>query len=460
MKCPSCNSDNLPNYNFCLTCGYDLKAYREAFPNGVPAAGPPPEPARTSVQAQAPLAPTQAGDSGVWADLSSPAASVAGRTFPPPPRMAGATDSTVVGPGTLPPVSMPPPPAPPQRLGTPSQMYALDAPRGQLPPLAPLQGTPVGGALLGGPQAPPRIGTQGGSFAPAVLAPTAAPPAPPSIPPATSAGTPCSQCGAMNAAGMRFCGSCGTKLGADNETQVPYAAGAAAPPRTMFMHASDVVAKVAQPMCKLVTIDQAGREGMTFTIQSGETVCGRVNGVVLLFDDAYVSPTHCRFAFYGNQLKVTDQNSLNGVYVRLRNELELTGGEYIRLGRQLFRYETLDSVAIDVPTVPGDDSRFWGSPTTQAFGRLVQILDDGRVGEVRLLTGERAQVGREQGELLLPTDGFVSGRHCAFASHGGRVTLADLGSSNGTYVRIRGERDVGHGDFLLVGNQMLRVEIL
>ena len=31
---------------------------------------------------------------------------------------------------------------------------------------------------------------------------------------------------------------------------------------------------------------------------------------------------------------------------------------------------------------------------------------------------------------------------------------------NGTYLRVRGQTTVGHGDFLLIGNQMLRVEIV
>jgi pSer/pThr/pTyr-binding forkhead associated (FHA) protein len=90
----------------------------------------------------------------------------------------------------------------------------------------------------------------------------------------------------------------------------------------------------------------------------------------------------------------------------------------------------------------------------------VQILEDGRTGEIRLLVGERAQVGREVGDIVIPTDGFISGRHCVFALQQGQPTLADLGSSNGTYIRVRGEAEVGHGDFVLVGNQMLRVEIV
>ncbi len=228
----------------------------------------------------------------------------------------------------------------------------------------------------------------------------------------------------------------------------------------MFMHAADSSAVVKEKICKLVTIDQSGREGMTFTIKSGETICGRVNGVILFFDDPFVSPTHCKFAFHGGTLKVVDLGSLNGVYMRVKQERRLDDGELIRLGRQLFRYESMKNAAFQIKKVDGDDSRIWGAPTPSAFGRLVQILDDGRTGEIRLLTGERAQVGREQGDIVIPTDGFISGRHCVFTHQNGDAIISDLGSSNGTYIRVRESADVAHGDFVLVGNQMLRVEIV
>ena len=40
----------------------------------------------------------------------------------------------------------------------------------------------------------------------------------------------------------------------------------------------------------------------------------------------------------------------------------------------------------------------------------------------------------------------------------GRVRLEDQHSSNGTYVRLRGERDVQPNDVLRVGDQVLRYE--
>ena len=227
----------------------------------------------------------------------------------------------------------------------------------------------------------------------------------------------------------------------------------------MFMHAAPTDMASKEKTCKLVTIDQTGREGMTFTLRSGETLCGRTNGIVL-FDDPFVSPTHCKFNFVAGSLKVQDQQSLNGIYLRVRGDRKLNEGEYLRVGRQLFRFETMQSAAIQIKKIADDDAKVWGSPHPGAFGRIIQILDDGRTGEIRLLAGDRCQIGRENGDIVIPSDGFISGRHCVFLRQGADVVVQDLGSSNGTYVRVKAEADVSHGDFLLVGNQMLRVEIV
>jgi hypothetical protein len=430
IKCPNCGRENADNFNFCLDCGYDLKAYREAFTNAsLPAAIVPPKPVA------APPPP-----------MAAPPPPVAAPLPPPPPLAAPLPPPPPSIPPPAPPVAPPPPPA-------------AVAPPPPPPPPRPAAGPPPAVTMPPSPMmapAPP----------PPVAPPPVAPPPPLSVVPGASvpnpppgmgpAGAPlvCPSCSHSNAPGVRFCGNCGTRLDGRAAEAAP-----GGHQRTMFMHAAGDAVAVKEKTCKLVTIDQTGREGMTFTLRVGETQCGRVNGLVL-FDDPFVSPLHCKFNFAGGKLKVTDANSLNGVYVRVRTERKLLDGEYLRVGRQLFRFETLTNAAIQVKKADNDDSKIWGSPHPGAFGRIIQILDDGRTGEIRMLGGERCQIGREVGDIVIPSDGFISGRHCVFVRQGADVTLQDLGSSNGTYVRVRGEAELGHGDFLLVGNQMLRVEIV
>jgi pSer/pThr/pTyr-binding forkhead associated (FHA) protein len=42
---------------------------------------------------------------------------------------------------------------------------------------------------------------------------------------------------------------------------------------------------------------------------------------------------------------------------------------------------------------------------------------------------------------------------------GGKMTLTDLKSRNGTFVRLKTEKELGHGDYLFIGRKLLRVEI-
>jgi hypothetical protein len=41
---------------------------------------------------------------------------------------------------------------------------------------------------------------------------------------------------------------------------------------------------------------------------------------------------------------------------------------------------------------------------------------------------------------------------------GSAIVLTDVGSSNGTFLRIRGERRIASGELLLMGQQLFRLQ--
>jgi pSer/pThr/pTyr-binding forkhead associated (FHA) protein len=61
--------------------------------------------------------------------------------------------------------------------------------------------------------------------------------------------------------------------------------------------------------------------------------------------------------------------------------------------------------------------------------------------------------------MNFPDDAYMSPRHARIEMSGDTLTLVDQGSRNGTYVRIRGERELSHGDYLFLGRNLLRVEV-
>jgi pSer/pThr/pTyr-binding forkhead associated (FHA) protein len=89
----------------------------------------------------------------------------------------------------------------------------------------------------------------------------------------------------------------------------------------------------------------------------------------------------------------------------------------------------------------------------------VQLLEGGiRGGAFPLKDGENA-IGRENGDITFPSDGFVSGRHAVMQVAPERLLLRDLGSSNGTFLRLGAPSFVDNGDQFLIGRQLVRVEL-
>lgn len=88
---------------------------------------------------------------------------------------------------------------------------------------------------------------------------------------------------------------------------------------------------------------------------------------------------------------------------------------------------------------------------------LLCILDDGREdGEWVRLRSDRIIIGRSQGEIVIPHDAMISGRHAELSRRleNGQChwQLTDMQSTNGTYVRI-GTALLKHGQELIIGGR-------
>jgi hypothetical protein len=91
-------------------------------------------------------------------------------------------------------------------------------------------------------------------------------------------------------------------------------------------------------------------------------------------------------------------------------------------------------------------------------GSLYLITDGGEVGETYKLDRTETVIGRAEGDLTYPHDGFMSGRHARIIARGARYFLADEGSRNGTFIRIDNEVELQPGDTFLIGKQVLRFD--
>jgi pSer/pThr/pTyr-binding forkhead associated (FHA) protein len=195
-----------------------------------------------------------------------------------------------------------------------------------------------------------------------------------------------------------------------------------------------------------------GLPGAVHPLSREVTVCGRTGGEVVLADDPTVSPRHAAFTVRDGRVRLEDLGSAGGTFVRLRAPQILAPGAEIRVGRQLLRLEPPPRQATAGEAIP------WGSPDPGYRLRLAQLLEGGGVGEVFPLRAGQNALGREVGDVTFPADRYVSGRHACIDLVGEVATLSDLGSSNGTFVKIVGAVELAAGEQVLIGMQLLRLD--
>lgn len=406
IVCPKCGKENQDHYKFCLGCGNELPrdgGGGRPFRSPTPTANPIPDMGRGSaVPGGIPPAAPQPG----------PFAPVA------PPVQAG-----------------PFPPAAPQPY-----------PQSQPGPFAPPPAAPGPPPFIAQQQAP--MAASGPS--PMAMAPISRPPA--AVPSA------CPQCASPNPRATRFCLTCGFDMASVAQAPVsaPDVVADAPTPPTPVQQAVPPAPRAAVERARLVLIRPDGTEGGHHSLMEGDSAVGRDSGGVFS-SDPFLSPRHASFTVGSGTVTVRDEGSLNGIYIRIERQqpVELHDGDVFRIGQEILRFEAFHPMPRQ-------------ADNTERIGAEV----DGLVGKIVLVTGRESfasafpvpvtglYLGRERGDILFPEDGYVSGLHCQLAVNQGRLTVTDVGSSNGSYVRLHGPRAVRNGDFLLLGQQLFRVQTL
>lgn len=315
--------------------------------------------------------------------------------------------------------------------------------------------------------------------APPEPAPTeeAAPPAPPpEPPPPPPAPAPVTQPGASPAAAATEVGVAtstqdflpgpdGTGDWSQRPAPEKLAAAAAlaeaeaeAAPQADATQAPDAGAPRGEPRGRLVLIREDGSDGDGFDLYSGQTVIGRIEGSATFDDDEFLADRHAVFFYEGDTLYIQPLESTNGVFTRIVDQTELLSGDSFRIGQELLLFEEIREVMKTV-SYEEDGTLSLGSPIgPDTWARLAQQVGPDEWGDVFLLSGDEIFLGRERGDITFPEDGYVSGSHAVIARRAGRFFLKDLGSSNGTYVRLKHTVPLHHGDLVLAGQQLFRVE--
>lgn len=249
----------------------------------------------------------------------------------------------------------------------------------------------------------------------------------------------CESCMTPVPSGHKFCGRCG-----------------AAVPESALHLQSHFYSDMQDPTrARLILIRGDGMDGLSYHLKADQHLVGR-QGQVEFPDDVFVSPKHANFFYRDGRLVVRDEGSLNGVYFRVRGSVEIAPGDMFLAGEQVFR---LDPTPKASDGVDPDGTFFYSSPKFPSAFRVNQILEGGAIGMTVCARGNTLVIAREDGDLNFPGDVFMSPKHASIEERDGKFFLTDLDSRNGTYIRLKAEKPLSHGDYVFVGRRLLRVEM-
>lgn len=257
----------------------------------------------------------------------------------------------------------------------------------------------------------------------------------------------CDRCDEVVALDARYCGSCGSLASARAESDTTPLGGfdlsVTARARVVVLNGDGSVRRAVPLYGDGLTIGAAGCE-------------------LMLENDPYIAPQHCRIFRTERGWEVEDLGTINGVFQQLNASATVRAGAVVRMGAQLFRIAAHDELfGQRPPLLPPTAARFFGSPAAKPSIYLCQILETRRAGALSSLSDGRPFVlGRTAGDWTFPSDAFMSSRHASFAcSPDGSCELRDLGSRNGVFLRLEGRAELGRGATLLVGETVLKFEV-
>lgn len=279
-------------------------------------------------------------------------------------------------------------------------------------------------------------------------------------PQVAAANIACPVCGASVSSGNRFCGACGSSVEAASAAPPPAAAAPIAQPgrsegtskRTLFF------SSIQAAKAKLVLIKGEGIDGESYALAGDDHRIGRSEADILFDEDYFLSPLHANFFYVAGKLLVRDEGSLNGVYLRIRGTRPIDFNDFFLVGEQVMQVRP---VTVDPTLRPRDDGTYlYASPSKATSLEIAQILNGGGEGLSLVAQNDSISLGREENDINFPEDPFISGHHARVDLQGDDLTLTDLGSKNGTFIRITKETPLEHGDYVFMGQQLLRVEIV
>ncbi|MFC1502503.1 FHA domain-containing protein, partial [bacterium] len=209
---------------------------------------------------------------------------------------------------------------------------------------------------------------------------------------------------------------------------------------------------------------------LDFTIDDLPVEIGRKSENHIVLDEKNVSRKHARIVMKENQYFIEDLGSTGGTQLNGEavTEKDIHTGDVIQIGGYQLSFdsgnpedertvfEADESTVLEEGTALDEDrTQFYEEPSA----KLVVVKSDNLEGDIELGEGEMV-FGREDTADVALDDKRASREHCKIFLAENQFTIADLGSSNGTFVNGQkiSEKALENGDRIQIGSTMLEFQ--
>ncbi len=273
----------------------------------------------------------------------------------------------------------------------------------------------------------------------------------------------CPSCEAYSDPGSTACMGCGEPLGRPLEARPSPPLSPPPPPPPPPRAAPGPKAAARAPgFVRLVVERGEAPVGLVFPLaEEGEVRLGGAGSEVPFPRDPCLATWQATLSVENGAVQLRDEGAAGGVYVRLRGlSLPLRPGGLFAVGDHLLRYGGLLPPRL---APAADGTARLGSPRPPEGSALVEErLEGGIGGRAYVRPGPSITIGRSGCSINLADDIFISQNHAELLLEpDGGARLRDLGSANGTFVRLPpgSSREMRDGDRVRLGREVLRVDI-
>jgi pSer/pThr/pTyr-binding forkhead associated (FHA) protein len=213
-------------------------------------------------------------------------------------------------------------------------------------------------------------------------------------------------------------------------------------------------------MAKLKIKDEHGKERLHELIDDITTI-GRASANTIQITDEKGSRQHFRIEKQGSNFKVIDLGSTNGTKlngVKISADIVLRAGDQLSIGKTTFTYED-EKPPAPKPSKPEDEAVVAGetvamdavSPaevkvsenaeSSEAPKFVLKMLEGKTPGKVYELGADALTIGRHNSNTIQIIDDAASNYHAEIGREPIGYVLTDLGSTNGTRVKLKNKAD-------------------